>query len=83
MNGLVSPSELCHLARDWQFDGMFDGKDSGFTPCNFSEFTILGLEQKPGSRILGWGGLFSRVVGYPIENKTHNRWHVRDIDEDS
>ena len=32
VNGLISPSEFCDLAGDLQFDGMFDGKESGFTP---------------------------------------------------
>jgi len=31
VNGFISPSEFCDLAGDLQFDGMFDGKESGFT----------------------------------------------------
>lgn len=50
VNGLISPSELCDLAGDLQFDGMFDGKESGFTPWIFWEFTIF------GSRTMGIGG---------------------------
>lgn len=35
VNGFISPSEFCDLAGDLQFDGMFDGNESGFTPWIF------------------------------------------------